>query len=69
IFSISHQPQLTSMGDQHFLIHKVDGVSHAKKLNDDERIEEIARIISGENITKEAKQFAKELLESSRCVL
>ncbi len=66
IFVISHQPQLTSMGDQHFLIHKNGDESFVKELDFASRIDEIARIISGESITKEAKQFAKELLEASR---
>jgi len=66
IFVISHQPQLTSMGDQHFLIYKDGNISHTKELNFNERIDEIARIISGDSISKEAKKFAKELLEANR---
>lgn len=62
IFTISHQPQLTSIGDQHFLVHKIDEESFVKELESQERVDEIARIISGENITQEAKNFAKELL-------
>ncbi len=62
IFVISHQPQLTSMGDQHFLVHKKGDESHVKELGFDERVDEIARIISGKNITQEAREFAKELL-------
>ena len=62
IFVISHQPQLTSMGDQHFLVYKQGDVSHARELNFDDRVDEIARIISGESITQEARGFAKELL-------
>ena len=62
IFVISHQPQLTSMGNQHFLVHKNDGISYVKELGFEERVEEVARIISGERISEEAKQFAKELL-------
>ena len=65
IFVISHQPQLTSMGNQHFLIHKDGDESLVKELSREQRIDEIARIISGENITNEAKSFAKELLEAS----
>jgi len=63
IFVISHQPQLTSMGNQHFLVYKDGNISKTKKLNFDERVLEIARIISGDNISNEAKKFAKELLE------
>ena len=69
IFVISHQPQLTSMGDQHFLIYKSGKVSKVKELNNEEKIDEIARIISGDSVSKEAKKFAKELLEVNRSVL
>lgn len=65
IFVISHQPQLTSMGQQHFLIYKEDE-SRVRELNDNERIEEIARIISGESVTAEALGFARDLFERSR---
>lgn len=66
IFVISHQPQLTSMGDQHFLVYKDDTISKTKELNFDEKVDEIARIISGENISNEAKKFARELLEANK---
>jgi len=69
IFVISHQPQLTSMGEQHFLIYKEGDKSKVKELSLDERVDEIARIISGESVSVEAKNFAKELLEVSRCAL
>jgi DNA repair protein RecN (Recombination protein N) len=67
IFVISHQPQLTSMGDHHFLVYK-DEKSYVKKLDSDQRVDEIARIISGEKITNEAKLFAKDLLKASLSV-
>ena len=67
IFVISHQPQLTSMGDQHFFVHKQGDESFVRALDFNERTEEIARIISGKGISEEAKKFAKELLEASRC--
>ncbi len=66
IFVISHQPQLTSMGNQHFLIYKDGTISKTKELSFDERVLEIARIISGENISNEAKKFARELLEANK---
>ena len=65
IFVISHQPQLTSMGEQHFLIYK-EGDSRIRELSDEERIDEIARIISGDGVSNEAKGFAKELYERVR---
>jgi len=66
IFVISHQPQLTSMGEQHFLVYKDGTISKTKELNFNEKVDEIARIISGENISDEAKKFARELLEANK---
>jgi len=63
IFAISHQPQLSSTADQHFLVEKIGEVSQVKELSDSERIVEISRMISGENITAEATLFAKTLLQ------
>ncbi len=65
IFVISHQPQRTSMGEQHFLVYK-DDESRVRELSTEERIEEIARIISGERISDEATRFARELFERSQ---
>lgn len=62
IFVISHQPQLTSMGDQHFLVHKNENESLVTELEYEARVDEIARIISGDKVSEEAKRFAKELL-------
>ena len=62
IFAISHQPQLTSSSHQHFLVDKNEGKSTIKLLNKEERINEIARMISGEKITTDAIKFAKNLL-------
>ena len=67
IYVISHQPQLTSMGDQHFLVYKENEVSKTKELNENGKIDEIARIISGDSVSSEAKSFAKELLEANKC--
>ena len=63
IFAISHQPQLTSSANQHFLVDKQNGDSKVMLLNNKERINEIARMISGEDITNEAIKFAKNLLK------
>jgi len=62
IFAISHQPQLSATAQQHFMVKKENNISTIKLLNKDERINEIARMISGENITQEALEFARKLL-------
>lgn len=64
IFAISHQPQLSATAKQHFMVTKSKNSSNVKLLNKEERINEIARMISGENITIEALEFAKKLLVS-----
>ncbi len=63
IFAISHQPQLSSKAQSHYLVYKEDGISSVKLLSQDERIEELARMISGDNITQKAIDFAKSLLK------
>ncbi|RLA81773.1 MAG: DNA recombination protein RecN [Epsilonproteobacteria bacterium] len=62
IFAISHQPQLSATASQHFLVEKTNGVSKVTLLTKEQRVSEISRMISGENITDEAIKFAKKLL-------
>jgi len=64
IFAISHQPQLSATATQHFLVEKNNNISIVKELQDDEKINEIARMISGENITKEAISFAHTIQQN-----
>jgi DNA repair protein RecN (Recombination protein N) len=61
IFAISHQPHLSSKADQHFVVTKKADQSVVKRLDDEGRVEEIARIIAGENPTLQAVEFAKKL--------
>ncbi len=61
IFAISHQPQLTSSANQHIYVEKIDGNSTARSLDEDEKIIEIARMISDDTITEEAIEFARKM--------
>jgi DNA repair protein RecN (Recombination protein N) len=63
IFAISHQSQLTSKADAHYLIMKENGESSATKLDRKGRIYEIARIISADEITDAALKHAEEMLD------
>ncbi len=63
IFAISHLPQLSSTAHNHFLVEKTGSQSFVKKLAPNERINELARMVSGERITDEAIEFAKTLFE------
>lgn len=62
IFAISHQAQLTSRANQHFLVEKTNGESVVFEISGEKRVNEIARMISGEKISDEAVTFAKNLL-------
>ncbi len=62
IFAISHQPQLSSQADSHFLITKDESGSKVVLLNEESRVVELARMISGEDVSGEAIEFAKKLL-------
>ncbi len=69
IFAISHQPQLSSVADMHFLVKKENGVSSVVALEGKKRIEELARMISTEEITTKALDFAKSLMKENRVLL
>ena len=62
IFAISHQPQLSSKASSHFLVEKQGETSNVRELKGEERVSELARMISGERITEEAINFARQLL-------
>lgn len=62
IICISHHPQLASYANLHFLISRKKDKSTIKLMNEQERINEIARMISGEHITEKSLKFSKELL-------
>ena len=64
IFAISHQPFMPLLSDNHYLVYKdMEGKSHVKLLDEEGRIAEIARIISGSNLNEDAMQYAKALLK------
>jgi DNA repair protein RecN (Recombination protein N) len=66
IFAISHHPQLSSCANQHFLVQKKGDESFIKELDEDGRIEELSRMISGKDITDKAREFAKSLRRDNK---
>ena len=68
VISISHLPQIASKANHHYLVYKENEStftrSNIKKLNDKERLNEIAAMLSGSNIVDSAINHAKELLGS-----
>ena len=64
VFAISHQPHIPSLANTHFLIQKQSQTSSITELDKQGRIQEIARMISGDSITKEALEFATKQLST-----
>ena len=66
VISITHLPQIAALGSTHYKVFKEDTadgtVSRMQLLTDDERINEIAQMLSGSNITEAASSNAKALL-------
>ena len=66
VVTITHLPQIAAKGNQHYKVFKEDVVgvttTNLKQLSEDERIVEIAEMLSGKNISDSAITHAKELL-------
>ena len=66
---VTHSPQVTAKGDHHYLVQKIEKnnktITNVLKLNNDQRIEEIARMLSGSSITDEARKAASQLLNNN----
>ncbi|CAM4115532.1 MULTISPECIES: DNA repair protein RecN [Flavobacterium] len=66
VFAITHLPQIAAKGNQHYKVFKYnvkdDTLSELKLLSHDERVVEIAEMLSGKNISDSAINHAKELL-------
>ena len=67
IISITHLPQVASKADHHYKVYKSNinnkVVTNINKLDNSERVDEIALMISGENVTESAINQASELLK------
>ena len=66
----THSPQVASLADAHFFIHKSEkdgkAESFVRLLTDEERISEIARIIGGVTVTDKQIQAAREMLDTNK---
>jgi DNA repair protein RecN (Recombination protein N) len=66
VITITHLPQIAAKGNQHYKVFKEEinsvTTTSLKKLSEDERIVEIAEMLSGKNISDSAMTHAKELL-------
>lgn len=62
VIDITHLPQVASKGNRHYLVYKSESTTNMRQLTDEERVTEIANMLSGENITDAAIAQAKILL-------
>jgi DNA repair protein RecN (Recombination protein N) len=67
VINITHLPQIAAKGDLHYLVYKEDSpdetITQLKLLSQEERISEVAKMLSGEVITDAARLNAVELLK------
>lgn len=67
VISITHLPQIAARGRAHYKVYKQDNEtetnSHIRRLTDDERVEEIAHMLSGAKLTEAALNNARALME------
>ena len=62
VVAITHLPQVASKGESHFVVYKQNSRTNIARLQADERVEEIAKMLSGSVITEAALSQAKLLL-------
>ena len=67
VLNITHLPQIAAKGNHHYKVFKFDQDNHTftsiRKLSVQERVEEIAQMLSGENYSATAMETARELLQ------
>jgi len=67
VITITHLPQVAGKGDAHFKVYKEDSdtetTTHINQLSEEERVREIARMLSGSQITEQAIANAKTLIK------
>ena len=66
IIAITHLPQIAALGENHYKVYKADTAqrteTHISRLNEDERIQEIATMLSGNDVSESALKTARELV-------
>jgi DNA repair protein RecN (Recombination protein N) len=70
VINITHLPQIAALGSKHYFVYKNDTsdstITHIKLLSDEERLREVARLLSGSEITSAAVENAKMLFKRDK---
>jgi len=68
VINITHLPQIASKGIHHWVVYKQNdatrSITQIKKISGEERIVEIAKMLSGQQLTEASMQNARELLKT-----
>jgi DNA repair protein RecN (Recombination protein N) len=62
VLLVTHSPQVAARAARHFRITRIGDKTRVHMLTDDERLEELARMLSGANVTEEARAAARRLV-------
>jgi len=69
VINITHLPQVAARGRIHYHVYKEEGdhstITRVRLLNDDERVREVARLLSGSTVTDAAMRNARELMKDN----
>ena len=67
VFAITHLPQIAAKGNTHYFVYKEDEgnrtLSHIRMLDSEQRITELAHMLSGSTVTEAARENARQLLK------
>ncbi len=70
VLCVTHQPQIASLADRHFLVEKETVKNRTKigvrELSENEKVEEVARMLTGKEITATARQHAREMIDAAK---
>ena len=70
VLAVTHSPQVAALADKHFMVSKEtnneSALSHVNEVSGKNRVEEIARMISGNRVTDEAREASRVLIAGAR---
>ena len=70
VLAVTHSPQVAALADKHFMVSKEtnneSALSHVNEVSGKNRVEEIARMISGDRVTDEAREASRVLIAGAR---
>ncbi|HXG38595.1 MAG TPA: DNA repair protein RecN [Bacteroidota bacterium] len=70
VIAITHLPQIAGLADHHFVVEKVEEkkrtYTRMRRLSDEERVEEVAKLMSGAEVTEAGLEGARELMGLAR---